>query len=715
MRVWRALLGFTVAVAAVLWPGASRAADNRLLSEVSATGSPSCPTVTIRFDAPVRYLGHTSPNPGNEARLRIEPTRGAFAARDLLTSPRTTPLISRIAWERDAPDGPTLIMSFASLTRFEIALGHDNQTIVLNLENTANSNSCFQDALPKAKAPMLDPTELQRLQAEAEDALLSKNDEAASAALDRILEVADNPYTPRAMELRGIVYERRGQIGLARQQYQELIRRYPDAVRTSGVQTRLADLADRAEQSASDGIPKKDDGGWRRTDSGTLSQFYSRDVSRNRFLDARRPDLPEEVDRRINIDQLLTALDVETTLTDGRTRINARASGSYTHDFRPVTLVGSSRGKGIDTNRIYSLYVDVRDERTGFSGRIGRQPLFGSGVFGRFDGARLGWHATPAIQMHVQTGFPVPSTRTDRVDRDRWFYGLSVGYAPPDSNYEIKTYWFDQRNHGLVDRRSIGVEGRYSTPKLALFGVADLDLEFGRFAYVFAGATVPLRGGGTFALQADQQYYPPLSLTNAVIGQPVPRIEELKREFDRPSLRRLAEDRSARSRSMTMTLTQPVSLRWTANFDFVVAGTARTPASAGVEAVPGSGTEIYTGGQMVGNGIFVTGDTLIGGIRYASTSRFHIVAGDLAARVPFGRKLGIEPRLRVTRRTDKFGPGHQTAWRPNLRATYELTPRIAFDAEVGMVYFRQRQEDAAFTGKNKERATLFNIGYRLSF
>ncbi len=118
---------------------------------------------------------------------------------------------------------------------------------------------------------------------------------------------------------------------------------------------------------------------------------------------------------------------------------------------------------------------------------------------------------------------------------------------------------------------------------------------------------------------------------------------------------------------------------------------------------------------MVGNGLFKPGDTLIAGLRYASTERFHILDGELAARVPIGPKLAIEPRLRVARRTDKFGPGHQTAWRPNLRATYQATRWLAFDAELGFVYFRQRQDDAAFVGKNRERATLINLGYRLSF
>ena len=56
------------------------------------------------------------------------------------------------------------------------------------------------------------------------------------------------------------------------------------------------------------------------------------------------------------------------------------------------------------------------------------------------------------------------------------------------------------------------------------------------------------------------------------------------------------------------------NFKLTAQLDLSLANTGSTPASAGVEAVPGSGTEVYVGGQLVGNGIFLAGDTIIGGL-----------------------------------------------------------------------------------------------------
>ena len=154
--------------------------------------------------------------------------------------------------------------------------------------------------------------------------------------------------------------------------------------------------------------------------------------------------------------------------------------------------------------------------------------------------------------------------------------------------------------------------------------------------------------------------------------------------------------------------------KWQANLDLVLSRTGSTPASGGVAAVAGSGTETYLGAQMTGNGIVRKGDTLIFGLRHARTARFNIISLDSAARFPVG-PVGFEPRFRFARRTDRFGPGHQNAYRPSLRVTYAASPKVALDAEIGFTFLDQRWSDAAFVGKSEERATILNLGYRFSF
>jgi hypothetical protein len=99
------------------------------------------------------------------------------------------------------------------------------------------------------------------------------------------------------------------------------------------------------------------------------------------------------------------------------------------------------------------------------------------------------------------------------------------------------------------------------------------------------------------------------------------------------------------------------------------------------------------------------------GCAHARTARFNIISFDSAARFPVG-PVSFEPRFRFARRTDRFGPGHQKAYRPSLRFTYAASTKVALDAEIGFTFLDQRWSDAAFVGKSEERATILNLGYR---
>lgn len=708
------LLKIALALLLLFWAGnawAQRGGD-KVLADASAAGTIDCPTVTIHFTGPIRYSGAAPTDEGMEVRLRVDMMQpGASPDRDFLPVPGGTPLVRSIVYEADAVGGPVLAIGFRARTGFEISLGHDAQSIVLSLRNIAVRGGCPAGQAADSIVAPLDRDELRRFQSVAEDAVANGRYDIASDALDRILGQRDTDYAPRALELSGMIHERRGERGPARLRYEEYLRRFPGSSGADRVGQRLAALGPDGGGAVRSGTDGRE---WRTTFSGGVSQFYARDTSRNIFVDARRPDPVEEIDRRVNIDQLLTTIDINMAATNGEARFGARAAGSYTLDWRPVTLVGSSRSSGDDTQRLAALYFDAQHYRLGLSARIGRQSLFGSGVFGRFDGIRAGWQIDPSWTLHAQAGRPVFSTRLDRIVRDRHFYGFTLGYAPRDKPFELSAYWFDQRSGGLTDRQAVGLEARHTTPGVALWGLADFDVGFGKLSHAFLNATVSLPDGGSLGVQFDQQYYPQLSLTNSVIGQSVHRLGELKQLFTRPTLEQWARDRSARTRSMSLVYTRPLTPKWQANLDLVVSRTAGTPASGGVEAIAGSGTEYYLGAQMTGNGIIGRGDTLIIGVRHAQTARFNIMSLDSAARFPVGR-VSVEPRFRFARRTDRFGPGHQNAYRPSLRITYAASPKVALDAEIGFTFLDQRWSDASFIGESKERATILNLGYRLSF
>jgi hypothetical protein len=99
---------------------------------------------------------------------------------------------------------------------------------------------------------------------------------------------------------------------------------------------------------------------------------------------------------------------------------------------------------------------------------------------------------------------------------------------------------------------------------------------------------------------------------------------------------------------------------------------------------------------------------------YANAHRLQKAGRQFTAHFPLG-VIRVEPRFRFARRTDRFGPGHQNAYRPSLRITGAASPDVTLDAEIGFTFLDQRWFDAAFIGQSDERATILNIGYRYSF
>jgi hypothetical protein len=715
MKSGSALVGLAVATAAIGVRPAHAEDGERLLAEVQADGDQDCPTITLRFLTPIRFLGVASATP-LESRLLIEPAAGGeFVARDTLLPPTGSSLIQTIAWERNVTGGSALVLGLSAPAKLEAALGHDAASIVLRVAGGGGATECDGTAETRSQSLVpLDRAVAAEERSAAEEYILAKNYEAAASILDCLLRAPDHEQTMRAIELRALVYERNGEVRRARAMYEDYLRRTANNEGAQRIQERLAGLpSDRAEKAAA--IEEEKDR-WRTSVIGSVSQFYQRDNSRNTFITTNRPVPVEEIDERVNIDQLLSAADVTVTSTKRSTRVSVRAAGSYTSDFRPVTIVGASRSEGRDTARLFALNVDIRDTDKGISARLGRQSLYGSGVFGRFDGGRIGWRPHPAVQLHAQAGVPVPSSRLDYADWSKWFYGFSVGYQPPNTNLEVTAYWQDQYAQGLSDRRSIGVEGRYASDKFAVFGVADFNVKFGKLDRFLLSATIPVAKSTTISAQIEQQYYPRLALSNARIGQSVSRLSDLKGLFG-PGLERLAEDRSANSLSFHAIVTTTLSRTWTGVFDGVLTRTSATRPSGGVQQIEGTGTESYVSAQLVGSGVLKPRDTFIIGTRHADTAKFRITAGEVRVQMPVTGRVIAEPRFELAHRSDKFGSGHRTTYRPALRAIYRFGARTALDAEVEQVWFSQNHDSPGYAGvgKSKERSTAFSVGYRQLF
>ena len=559
---------------------------------------------------------------------------------------------------------------------------------------------------------------LAQMEAFVEGAIRDGDYAKASELIGQILAMPDNRFTPRALELRGVVEERQGASDAARRTFEEYLQRFPTSEGRSRVEQRLAAIAGPAEEQASAersaGAVEVLDTGWRTDLRGVISQFYYRDESRSEIVDARRPDVTEIIDHRLNVDQILSAGDATFSASRGDTRIELRAAGAVTQDFRPVGLVGAVRGGG-DTERLYQLYLDVEDGGSGLRARAGRQWLAESGVFGRFDGGHLQMQVSPTVRLSAVTGYPVQTPRDTHIDGDRFFYGFGVDFAWPGDRMETGLYFLDQRANGLTDRRAIGMTARYRGDRINLYGIVDYDIHFDRLSSAYLSLNYVVSDRSSLTLSADYLHYPQLTTTSAVIGQPQPDLDIVKQRFDRDFIKQLAKDRSQTSQSLSLTWSQTLSTRWQLNADLSLARLSEAPASGGVLPIEGSGTDFYTGAQVVGTDILMENSAIVAGLRFADVQKFHIIAADVGARLPVGPKLRVDPRLRVGYRDDKIGSGWQWTLQPSLRATYPITRSLAFDAEGGVTFIDQRIDDPVTEGSRDERSWFVNVGYRFTF
>lgn len=557
-------------------------------------------------------------------------------------------------------------------------------------------------------------TALAQMESFVESAIRDGDHACALELTAKILALPENRFTPRALELQGVVQARQGLNGEARQTFTDYLRRYPGGEGATRVGQRLAAIEDPAGGRVTAKLRPVDDSEWHVNLRGIASQFYYRDTSRSVFRDARDPGRGEAIDPRINVDQLLNAVDATLTAAKGDLLVQVRAAGLVTQDFRPVSLVGGVRGGG-DTERITNLYFDLRDARSGLSGRLGRQQLLGSGVFGRFDGARMGWQVSRAARLGMTIGHPVQTSRHTGIDDGRTFYGVNFDYAWPGKRLWTSVYLIEQRASGLVDRQAIGAEVRVKAPRVNLAGIVDYDVRFGTLSQAYVSLNYVLSDRSAFTLTADHLHYPLLATSNAIIGQPDPDLGIVSQRFDRRFIHQLAKDRTRLSRSLALTWSQTLSHRWAVDADIAILRTRAAPASGGVAAIAGTGTEYQIGGQIVGSGIALTGDAFILGVRYADVARFRIVSADFRARIPVGPRLRVEPRVRVSYRDDDFGTGHLASVQSSLRAVYRLNRSIELDVELGRTVLNQKFDEEVVNGKRRETAWIANLGYRLSF
>lgn len=544
------------------------------------------------------------------------------------------------------------------------------------------------DATPAA--PEVSLERLTELTDEAKAAAAAGELTRAGTIYERIAAYPVSPFRQDARELLGVVREKAGQIALAKAAYEAYLRDYADSAGAVRVKQRLQALvAPPARMSAriESTKPRPEGAAWDLF--GSLYQFYRYDQF------------------QINDESARTTRSLLSTDLDGNARrrsdaldLRMRLTGSYDHDFLDSTE---------SEFRAAMAYVDLATRDQVHSARLGRQTRTSGGALGRFDGAYYGHRFSERYRINAIAGAPVAST-ADSIDTDRTLYGASLDFGPYAQNWSLTLYGVQQTVEGTTDRQAAGVELRYLSPALSMFGLADYDVYFSEPNILYVIGSGNLGDSTTLSVIADRRRSPLLSTSNALIGQTARTIGELQATFSEEQIKALALDRTAISSSYTVSLSQAIDQRFRVSGDVTSTRTGDTPASGGVEAIPGSGPDWYYNLQLIGTSLFADSDLSIVGLRYVDATSYSGVAGLLNYRWRSPRRVDLNPRIRIERRSRDDGRV-QWVYAPGLRALWSPARAWALELELAAELSDQQLGELS----DKSKLYFAYVGYRYDF
>jgi len=552
--------------------------------------------------------------------------------------------------------------------------------------------------VPQATGPAVPAERLNELMDTARQMMTAKDYAGAIRIYTKVTQSAGNRYSQEALEFLGLAREYKGQQAQAKHVYEQYLERYPEGEGAERVRQRLAALLTASKQPreklrAPRGVSREQASVW--DVFGGFSQFYRRDQNTAGINEDNEATTVTQSSVDSNVD-------VTARRRSGDYDVRTRFTGGYLHDFL-------DEGVSSDTT-VSSLYLDAQDRKRELSMRLGRQSRSSGGVLGRFDGLLLGFPLGKKLAASAVGGYPVQSS-TDNLDTDRYFYGLSLAASGFAEGWDANVFTIEQRAGGSVDRRAVGGELRYFDAGHSFFSLVDYDiyyneLNIGQFLgnWIFPDKT-------TLSLTLDYRNSPILTTYNALTGQGVDSLDALQDIYTDSEIQDLARDRTATSKLATLGVSHPLSENLQVSGDVTATRLSGTPASGGVVALEGTGTDYFYNLQLIGSNLIKTGDITILGVRYSDTENSGITSLFLNTRYPFNSDLRINPRFRIDYRDNRNDGTDQIIYRPSMLLAYQLRRRLRLEAEFGGEYSDREVVD----GSQKDASYYINIGYRSDF
>lgn len=659
--------------------------------------SPEGASLVVRLGVPARYVRHGPAHRGTSIQIELDPVttgpgdtlagleRESLQPRGGVESP-----IQEVIYEGDESERPLVEVRFSRLVEFDVEGGRDLRSIVIRIRDPKTqgsesvghptpsprpsaSPSSSRGQPPQKPVPRqltaADPAKIAALMRRGRDAMTAADYPRAVAAFTKVLTFPEHARSAEARELLGLARERKGQLAHAKAVYQDYLERYPDGEGAVRVRQRLDAMLTARKQSKQ---KLRAANARRRVRSdifGSLSTSYRRDVRST-------GPLGYAVTHSSLYNGVFTALRAYTD----KYGIRAELNGSYLFDF----LVND---RGDDERRISSLFIEIDQLAGPLSGTFGRQSGNSRGVIGRMDGALVTYALGEHWSASGVAGFPVEFRASHDVDTGRRVHGLSLDAKGLFAALDAQIYAVHQTNEGLTDRMAIGGELRYFAPGRYLAALIDYDIYFRSLNTALLTGNWRLGETTTMNLFVDYRNSPVMTLQNALIGETVDSVDDLRDALSEGDIKALAKARTGRSKLLTLGATHQMSDRWQLSGDVTVSELEFADPVTGLEDLEsgrefaGSGLEFSYFTQLVGSGLLREGDVGALSVRYTdgrATDRYALL---LSARIPLlaRLRLRLNPRFEISYRTFQDRDNLLTV-RPSLGVDYKLG-RVSFDLE----------------------------------
>ncbi len=692
--------------------------------------------VVVRFAAQIQYRRHLVTPGGSELQVFFAITASDASIRGVVEDIRYVPpslglpaITVRYRAGLQTASFRRVDLDFAAPVEIlQVSLGPDNHSLVaiLRAPDTAARQPAERPAMPQATTPAVPPsaeatpeaamTEAEKAPATATppanidaDAQLARaraemtagRYEQATALLNQILNLPPNKASMDAQELIGNAREGLGELERARAEYELYLKLYSNSPGAARVRERLAAIGESGSPGAkSAGSPQ-----WLYW--GSVAQSYYGGQSRIRN---ETTIITPGTDGTVIDVQDISSNDQSSVVTNLDANARYRGNGwDNRFVFRNVSVLSFLNGQP-SQNRLSALYADFKNVEMRFDARAGRQSSTSGAVLGRFDGVTMHYGVGPSWRIGAFAGTPAESTLGGR----KHFYGATLDNDKLLDGLGFGLYAVEQRAEGYVDRRSVGNEIRYFTPKLSLFSLLDYDIHFNRINIASAQGTFTFGSGTNFNFLYDYRRSPPLQLTNALLGRPTSSLQDLFDAGSPEQIEREALGLTPVSKVLLLGAQHPVTSHWQLGAEFRLSSVSGTIATDSLPATLGTGDVYSYTLQAIGTGIFTPSSVLVfNGVRLTSRA-YDAWLASVNARFRPTDRWTIEPTLRYyiqdNKNPDPLNNGSSfKRLSPSLRMTYQLREKISLESEVSM----ERSRSNSDLVNENSNLLFYYIGYRV--